>query len=675
MAVTSLSNAPTGALSDAEFLQFFDHSHVAMYVADNAGRVLHINGAAAALLNSPSQDCFDASHASIFDWRVEDEDRRKFVEIVEHNDSKTCIRSRVRCAKGEEILVDEYACRTQTGKIIGALTKVDEAASYKVNAGDPLVQRFTDLYEHAAIGIYRSSADGEPVFANPAFTRMMGYETEAEWLQACSDIEREWYVDPQRREDFVRLIEDEGAVVNFESEIYSHHSRKRFWVSETARVVRGPSGETLYYEGTIEDITARKQMEQDLAKAKEVAERANQMKSEFLANMSHELRTPLNGVIGGAEIILAKAEDAVAKQFAEVIKSSGEHLLTLLNDILDLSKVESGHLTLVKEEVKVADIVSLVTESFTAVAEKKNVGFDILVSGTAMPVILSDSVRIKQVLFNLLNNAFKFTSQGSVTLSVGAPVPDGGDISFAVTDTGCGIKEESLDRIFQPFEQADSSTTREYGGTGLGLTLSRRLAGLLDGELTCKSRLGEGSTFTLTMFNQLQKVSDKEKSTEVPAPAAPLSDLEAAVDMAAASAAPVVPAIPDAPAQQKILIADDNQMNTIIAETLLESLGFESDIVLNGQEAVEAVKANDYAAVLMDVNMPVMDGVSACVAIRDLPGDKAQTRVIALTANAMMGDKERYLAAGMDDYLSKPLTLDALSNALTAAGVEAAQAA
>lgn len=628
--------------SDA-FHEMFRTSPIAMYIASSQGGLLKANAAAARLFGATSAAELVATRTNVFNWRTCDTDMHRFAAMLDTNEPGRFLFTALRTHDGQEIAVEEHACRTDSGRIIGAFSLRREGAE-KIDLATLEDRRFSDLYENAAIGIYRSSAEGRPVFANPAFVRMMGYQTEDEWLATVASIEREWYVKPARRTEFLEQISDTGRVVNFESEIYRHKDGITFWISETARVVRNDVGDALYFEGTIEDITERKEMERELARAKVEADRANRMKSEFLANMSHELRTPLNGIIGGADIILDEGPGETVANFAEVIRSSGEHLLALLNDILDLSKIEAGHMVADDDDVPLQSFLDLVENEFAIQCDKQNLGFSVLVKGDLPQIVRTDQKRVRQVLFNLISNAIKFTDYGHIRVEVSQEaVDDGVPLGvFAVTDTGCGITPEAIDRIFEPFEQEDASTTREFGGTGLGLTLTRRLAQLLGGTITCESERGQGSTFRFTL------------PLNVPEPTTHQSG----------QPTPVVPVTAIGAIEDRVLVADDNEMNRLVVSHMLKSMGYGVAVAVDGEEAVALAKASSYAFVLMDIDMPKMNGVEATVAIRELGGPASEVPIIALTANAMSGDRERYLAAGMDDYLSKPITKAALASAL-----------
>ncbi len=379
------------------------------------------------------------------------------------------------------------------------------------------------------------------------------------------------------------------------------------------------------------------------------AEAANEAKSAFLATMSHEIRTPLNGVLGMAQAMAVDALSAVQHERLEVIRQSGEALLAILNDVLDLAKIEAGRFELEQVEFDLGELMKGAHSAFTALANKKGLSFDLTVDEGARGVYLGDPTRVRQVLYNLISNALKFTEHGEVRVTAACA---GDALALMVADTGPGIAADRVGALFEKFTQADASTTRRYGGTGLGLAICRELAQAMGGEIVVESRVGEGAQFLVTL--PLPKVGEALTSAFLPPPAPPAA-LEANLP------------------KVRVLAAEDNSVNQLVLKTLLHQIGVEPLVVENGEEAVQAWKDAGWDVILMDMQMPVMDGLTAARAIRQAEADmgRARTPIIALTANAMSHQIQQCLAAGMDGHVAKPIEAARLFAALEAALADA----
>ncbi len=396
-----------------------------------------------------------------------------------------------------------------------------------------------------------------------------------------------------------------------------------------------------------------------LAESEEEARQANRAKSEFLANMSHEIRTPMNAVLGMTTVLAGTGLTLEQREYVETIRTSGDSLLTLVNDLLDVSKIEAGMLETESIPFALRRCVEQAVDLLAASASRKGLEIGCLVDAGVPVLVRTDATRLRQILVNLLSNAVKFTAQGEVFVTVTSrPVEGGGrvELELAVRDTGIGIPADRQDRLFRPFSQVDSSTTRLYGGTGLGLALSRRLAEMLGGRMWVESEPGRGSVFRFTV-----RCMAEEGPLAAPVKPPWLEPRPAAAD----ADSPVhLPPVPSAPL--RILLAEDNTINQKVILLLLSSLGYTADVAADGLEVLAALRRQPYDLVLMDVQMPEMDGLEATRRIRREWPDRGP-RIVALTASARREDRDACLTAGMDDHLSKPLALEDLRAALDAA--------
>ena len=656
--------------------------------------------------------------------------------------------------------------------------------------------KYRTLFENLDVGVYRTTTgpQGRLLHANPALAKIFGYDSVESLMQVpIADT----YLDPEERKMFIAEITEKGSVRDKLLRVHRKDGTP-IWASLTATAHFDTKGEIDWIDGIIEDVTERKLVEDELARARDAAESANRAKSAFLAMMSHEIRTPMNAIIGMSSLLLDSSLNAQQRDFVQTIRNSGESLLTIINDILDFSKIEAGRMKLEESPFDVRECVESSLELFSFRARNRGLELCCLIDSSVPAAIFGDPTRVNQTLVNLIGNAMKFTERGEIVVSVDArriekqshsqahgEVTTWSDASFelhfAVRDTGIGIQPERMKHLFQAFSQADSSTARRYGGTGLGLAISKRLAEMMGGRIWGESEPGKGSTFHftiqakaapdlkrpsltidpnilktkrglvvddnktnrdilshqirswgmepvtagsgkealdiisregrfdlllidlqmpdmdgLTLSEQILKVPEAcslpmvmlSSSTEDLDPgktkqfrAVLLKPVKSSLlyntfieifsSAGAVSASAQAEKIPSEfdPGMGKrhplrILLAEDNPTNQLMTLAMLDRLGYRADVAGNGVEVLKTLQRQFYDVILMDVQMPEMDGFEATREVRSSFSPVCQPRIIALTADAMKEDRERCLAAGMDDYVSKPIKVNELISAL-----------
>ncbi|MEG4453726.1 PAS domain S-box protein [Microcoleus sp. N9_A1] len=502
-------------------------------------------------------------------------------------------------------------------------------------------EKYRNIYENALNGIFQTAADGKYISANPALANIYGYDSPADLIAAQPNFHNQLYVKPNRRDEFAALMNEYGILSNFESEIYRKDG-SIIWISENCRAVCDEAGNLLYYEGFIKDITDHKQAEIKMQQAKEAAEAANKAKSTFLANMSHELRSPLNAVIGFAQVMIrSKTLSQENQEDVGIILRSGEHLLALINQVLDLSKIEAGRTTINEKSFDLYQLIDDLEDMFALKAEQKGLQLIFDRDAEVPHYICTDEVKLRQVLINLLNNAIKFTSEGGVSVQVKGgkrnihknstdQLPGRYWLHFEVQDTGAGIAAEEIPQLFEAFVQTKTGKDSQEG-TGLGLAISRQFVQLMGGEFTVSSEIGKGAVFQFDIQVHLVEAADIEsKKTQ----------------------RRVVALEPNQPSY-RLLIVDDKPLNRQLLVKLLSPLGFELREANNGQEAVDIFMEWEPHLIWMDMRMPVMDGYEATKQIKTTTGGQA-TAIVALTASVLEEERAVILSAGCDDFMRKP---------------------
>jgi PAS domain S-box-containing protein len=448
---------------------------------------------------------------------------------------------------------------------------------------------------------------------------------------------------PSQELELQKVFENGDAVRNIVEK--TAFCGREVWLDTQIVPLKTKSGLVTAVMGVSRDVTEFKRSEEILRNAKEAAEAATRAKSEFLANMSHEIRTPMNAVIGMTGLLLDEDLTTNQKECLETIRRSGESLLSIINNILDLSKIEAGVTDLECQPFELIRCVETSLDLVSADANKKGISTRCEFDDDTPAVILGDPTRLSQILVNLLNNSVKFTETGEISVAVSGKRLEGEkyEIHFAVKDTGIGIPQDKMGRLFQSFSQIDSSTTRKYGGTGLGLAISKKLVEMMNGTIWVESEAGSGTTFhfTIKVEKTLHEPIDINKLDSISN-----ASLNGKLDH-----------------HLSILLAEDNLVNQMVTQRMLNKLGCRADVASNGIEVLRALERQSYDVVIMDVLMPEMDGLEATREIRRR-WPESGPKIIAMTASVLKGDRETCLAAGMDGYISKPAKLVELKSAL-----------
>ena len=508
-------------------------------------------------------------------------------------------------------------------------------------------QSFRALLENSKHGCFIQQK-WRLVYVNDAFVEMLKYQSREELLNlpsldniiAPADIKRLRYYAEQRKYGLEVPVEYEFQAVCKDGSTVP--------LQQAVSLIKW-DGKQAYFCSVV-DMSSHKQTEQELIAAREASEQMAHIKSEFLANMSHEIRTPLHGILGTAELLLKSPLQPEQHHFADVIHRSGNALLRLIDDILDFSKIEAGKLSIVEGPFGLRDVINDSMELMAEQAHRKNLEWRLELPDNLPGQVNGDALRLRQVLLNLLSNAIKFTEQGKILCTVEIIKRETYQIwlRFCVSDTGIGINPKQLPRLFDYFSQLDSSPSRRYGGAGLGLAISKKIVELMGGHISAQSELNKGSTFCLELPLGLPTGQHLPYSTNLPS----------STPAASAGSEPVLAAL-------NILVVEDNPVNQELAKAMLENLGCQVCITENGAEALATLEQTHFDAVLMDCQMPVMDGFTATKAIRRREREQQATvaiPIIALTASAFKNDKARCLAAGMNDFLAKPFTQSSLAD-------------
>lgn len=625
------------SLSEERFRQTFDNAATGMFIAQlTTGAFLEVNEAFAKITQYEKTELLSLNIRDLIhpdDLKLSDD---YFLKLLSGASSVITIQNRYITKSNSEVCIELVATivRDDKGKPLNVIGQVQDVTTKRTWERKLLLseEKHRGFFENSQGLMCTHDLEGNFLTVNPAGAELLGYSTEEFLSKNLFDITPERIQDKMR--DYLETIALNGSYKGLVKVVHKNGSF-RTWLSNSvvAELLNGKK----YVIGNAVDMTERIKMERELISAKVLAERNAHAKDVFLANMSHEIRTPMNAITGFANLLKDTKLNSEQREFVSNINTAAENLLGIINDILDLSKIESGHLVIEAVPFNLHELIRNVKSVLTYKALGKNLDLDYSIQDNIPSTVIGDPTRLNQILLNLTNNAIKFTEKGSVKIIVELQAENENDVSilFKIIDTGVGIPQDKLSVIFDRFAQANSDTTRKYGGTGLGLSISKLLIELQKGNIFVQSELNEGSVFYFTLsFTKVTEVIIQKQETHL------------------------LPIDPNK--KVKILLVEDNPLNQKLALKVLERFGFFPELAENGRIAVLKVQQNQYDVILMDLQMPEMDGYQAAEFIRkELKND---VPIIALTAHSLIGEKEKCLSFGMNDYITKPFSPKDLFN-------------